>query len=570
MQEMPLNPAPVFQQVRNLPTPRIEDVIFFETVNCTRQEIPQYGTPHPNAVKWPGHRLGYAETDDPQGLNWKFWYVADREEQDLYSAEKTLPYFNNPNFPRFQRTLILPRGTGPGESFEPVPQGTPDTQFPDALLVSTAVFNIDPPLNSLYQKVVRIFDKIPGGSGDPNSGGGGDPSGQSQTGNGFSWERPIQTRDWIRLTWNLTLPTDVAVNNITEDLDYCIIPRFENLRLIDEPVKSTDGNISVTVTRVYEGLLDGPPSSPSPVVKKQTRDIPGALPPDKFCTTMTVVDDVTKLHDPNDEDVASVVAPSGVLVQVDVSPDGGKLLGQRGLKYGTYSKTSLTGRQWDDNLKAFTTYTIQVLSPSDAATLASGAAAGTEVTLQPLNTFWTLCTSETPPTSTIGSPSRIYYTSHPWSWPRVLTSLQFGEVGLVDPPDASVLYVDYEMTPEWQGLCKAEVRIAFYATNPISAATDLPVEQLAPTGLDINWPGVARFSIPSCLHDDASFTGTTGTDNPTYDYAVYTKEWPASQLWTGGSGSDQAVWPDSLIIDYDVQPYKNGFLVKQVTVFKPY
>lgn len=567
---MAFAPAPVFQQLRSLPTPRIEDVIFFETVDCTRQEIPQYGTPHPDAQKWPGHKLGYAEATDAQGLVWKWWYVADREEQDLYDGEKTLPYFNNPDFPRFQRTLILPRGTGPGESFEEIPQGTPDSQFPDALLVSTAVFNIDPPLNSLYQRVVRIYDKIPGGSGDPNGGGGGDPSGESQSGNGVSWIRPLQTSEWIRLTWKITLPIDLAKANITPDLEYCIIPGFENLRLVDEATQDTESGLSITVIRIYEGLLEGPPSSPSPVVKKQTRDIPGALPPDKFCSTMTVVDDVTKLHDPNDEDVTTVIAPSGVLIQVDVSPDGGKLLGQRGLKYGTYSKTSLTGRQWDDNLKAFTTYTIQVLSPADAATLASGAAAGTEVTLQPLNTFWTLCTSETPPVSTIGSPSMLYYTSHPWSWPRVLTSFQYGGVGLVDPPDASILYMDYEMTPEWQGLCKSEVRIAFYATNPIIFATTIPVQQLAPTGLDINWPGVGSFRIPSCLHGDFSFSGTTGTGNPVYDYTIYTKDWPASQLWESGSGSDQAIWPDSLIIDYDVQPYKNGFLVKQVKVFKPY
>jgi len=560
-----LNPAPIFQNVQTLPTPLVQDVIFFETVDCVRELVPEYGTFHYNTEKYPSHKLGYAEPQDPQGLIWKFWYVANRESQELYDAELTLPYFNNPNYPRFQRTLILPRGDGPGESFEKIPVGTPDIQYPNARLVSKAVYNIEPPLNSLYQKCVLIFDEIPGGPGDTSF-----PPGNDQITNGYTWSRPIQTKDWIRLRWVLTLPNDVAIDNISDDYTDCPIIGFENLKLVDEITQDREDNPSaLTIIRIYEGNLVGPPTSPSPEVKKRERQIPGALPPDKFCSTVTVTDDVRLVLDPNNEDIATVVAPTGTLVKVDVSPNGGKLRGEKDVQYGSFSTSSLSGLQWDNNLLTYTSYTITVMTPVQALEAVANNLAGTDISVQPLNVYWSLVTQETPIPSAIGSSAVKYYTSQPWTWPRVLTNLQFGEIGLVNPPDGSVLYVDYELKPEWQGLCKCMTEVAYYATNPLSAATDLPVQTLIPTSLAIDWPGVARFSIPSCLHADFSFTGSTGTNNPVYDYTVYTKAWEASQLWEGGTSTDQAVWPASLVVDYDCVPYKNGFKVRQITVYPP-
>jgi hypothetical protein len=42
---------------------------------------------------------------------------------------------------------------------------------------------------------------------------------------------------------------------------------------------------------------------------------------------------------------------------------------------------------------------------------------------------------------------------------------------------------------------------------------------------------------------------------------AYTKTW---------ANTTYIDWPDSLIVEYDVQPYKGGYLIRQLTVQKPY
>jgi hypothetical protein len=268
--------------------------------------------------------------------------------------------------------------------------------------------------------------------------------------------------------------------------------------------------------------------------------------------------------------VTTVTAPTGTLVKVDVSPDGGKLLGTQDIQYGSATKTTLTGREWDRLLQSYSDYTIAVLTPAQAASAVSAAAAGTEVLVQPLNVFWSLVTTITPTTSTILAPAVQYSTVYPWSWPPVLVDFQFGLVGVKSGASGDRLYLDYTLKEVPQMLCKATVSVAFYATSPVVSTSSIPVETLAPTGLRINWPGVAAFQIPECLHGGFSFVGATGSDDPVFESAVYGKEWEASRLWSGGSGTDADDWPASLIVKFDVQPYRNGFVVTQVEVQKPY
>lgn len=570
---MPASPTPVRQQLKSFPTPRIEDILFWETKECSRVEIPEYGTPHPDANKWPNHRFSLAEPLDDQGLTFKWWYCADRERQDDWNAEIKYFFGGNPDYPRFTRTYILRRGTGPGESMEKIPSGTPDSVFTTARLVAYYVLNMEGPIGSLYQTTIRTFDVIPGGPGDTTDPGG---TGISQADVGITIKRPIETKDWIELTWKLTLPREVAMQNLSDDYAQCIIPGFENLVLVDEALEVSDNNDQeATLVRVYVGDQTAPNPGPSDTLKKKVRELPGSLPPDKFCTVVTVTDDTNIVLDPNNIDVTTLAAPSGTLVKAESSPGSGILKGTTDVQYGAYTKTTLSGRQWDENLQAFTTYTTQVLNPTDAAAAASGAAPGTEVTLTPLNTYWTLVTSEVPPVSAIGSTAVKFRTTHPFTWPRVLIDLQYGGVGKRPSPgepatDGFALFLDYIFKPEWSGLCRAEVEIAFYVSNPIAVATSIPTQSLAPSSLQFSWPGVASVVIPSCLHDSFTFTGTTGTDDPQWAYVVYEKEWPASSLWTGGSAVDALDWPASLVVDYQVRPYKNGFLVKQIRVYSPY
>ena len=78
--------APYRQDRKIFPTPIIGDVLFSEVRDCTRSEIPEYGTAHPNPKKWPDHKLVFVKPVDIErdGI-FEFFYAAERENQDLYN-----------------------------------------------------------------------------------------------------------------------------------------------------------------------------------------------------------------------------------------------------------------------------------------------------------------------------------------------------------------------------------------------------------------------------------------------------------------------------------------------------
>jgi len=82
----PIPQAPFRQDRKVFLTPIIGDVLFSEVRDCSRISIPEYGTPHPDAKKWPSHKLVFVKTVDIErdGL-FEFFYAAAREDQDLYN-----------------------------------------------------------------------------------------------------------------------------------------------------------------------------------------------------------------------------------------------------------------------------------------------------------------------------------------------------------------------------------------------------------------------------------------------------------------------------------------------------
>lgn len=82
----PIPQAPFRQDRKVFLTPIIGDVLFSEVRDCSRIEIPEYGTLHPDSKKWPSHKLVFVKTVDIErdGL-FEFFYAAAREDQDLYN-----------------------------------------------------------------------------------------------------------------------------------------------------------------------------------------------------------------------------------------------------------------------------------------------------------------------------------------------------------------------------------------------------------------------------------------------------------------------------------------------------
>ena len=83
---MALNPSPQRQSVVTFPTPNVNDILFFESVDAERvgTDIPEYGSKHPDYKKWPDHRLVHVETADDQRQNryYRYYYAADQLDQD--------------------------------------------------------------------------------------------------------------------------------------------------------------------------------------------------------------------------------------------------------------------------------------------------------------------------------------------------------------------------------------------------------------------------------------------------------------------------------------------------------
>jgi len=78
--------APYRQDRKIFPTPFSTDVLFSEIRDCNRTEFPEYGTPHPNSVKWPHHKLIFIKpVDIERNEIFEFFYAADRENQDEYN-----------------------------------------------------------------------------------------------------------------------------------------------------------------------------------------------------------------------------------------------------------------------------------------------------------------------------------------------------------------------------------------------------------------------------------------------------------------------------------------------------
>lgn len=110
---MPISPlpqAPYRQDRKIFPTPLVTDVLFSEIRDCTRTEFPEYGTPHPNATKWPHHKLIFIKSVDIErdGL-FEFFYAADRENQDLYNYQFQQADVGGTKFDSVVRTYVSAR-----------------------------------------------------------------------------------------------------------------------------------------------------------------------------------------------------------------------------------------------------------------------------------------------------------------------------------------------------------------------------------------------------------------------------------------------------------------------------
>jgi len=162
---MALNPSPQRQSVVTFPTPNVNDILFFETVDADRigTEVPEYGTKHPDYKKWPDHRLVHVEAADDQNRYYRYYYVADQIEQDDDNWSYSEADIGGTKFDAVSRDYVIRRSefssTTPemGSAMPDIPSGKFDGVY--VLAERKQVPLNDKILNGLYVVEQRVYVK---------------------------------------------------------------------------------------------------------------------------------------------------------------------------------------------------------------------------------------------------------------------------------------------------------------------------------------------------------------------------------------------------------------------------
>lgn len=164
-------PAVEREYVLTFPTPKLRDLIFYEVRDSDLpvndwQNLPEnYGeTEHPDKAQFPDHVLTLITAGDERGRQ-KWWYAADREDQDDYNYQFSFPYAGFREFPRITRYYVFRRA-----DYEALPKGTldpkhddpDDERFKNARLVDEKEVDLGVnELKSIYIAVRRTYDRVP-------------------------------------------------------------------------------------------------------------------------------------------------------------------------------------------------------------------------------------------------------------------------------------------------------------------------------------------------------------------------------------------------------------------------
>lgn len=145
-------------------------------------------------------------------------------------------------------------------------------------------------------------------------------------------------------------------------------------------------------------------------------------------------------------------------------------------------------------------------------------------------------------------------------WPAVLKAApELAPVSAVREDDGSTyiakVCVYQNVKDAYNGPCKASIAVSFVETMPVSCP--VPTQLITD---DIEYEGIIfSYALRNALHIAITVTETIA-NHPVLAASVRSKTFDAT------SYTD---WPDSVLADYDVKPYKGGFLITEVTVYKP-
>lgn len=157
-----------------------------------------------------------------------------------------------------------------------------------------------------------------------------------------------------------------------------------------------------------------------------------------------------------------------------------------------------------------------------------------------------------------GSISFSYDTSINYTFPAVLGSIEIDEWPRRDGAVERYPRVVYSQEG-YSGPCRATVTITWK-----SSKHTLPTISEPPLPLPIAFSTpIVSLSVPATLHNQISFSVTTGTSDPIYNYIGGNYTFPATNY---PSWSDMS---SGLTISAEQKPFRGGWLLETVKVFPP-
>ena len=163
---MALNPSPQRQSVVTFPTPNVNDILFFESVDAERvgTDIPEYGTKHPDSKKWPNHRLIHVEAADPkqQTRYYRYYYAADQLDQDNDNWSHTEADIGGTKFDAVARDYVVRRSEFDPElpAMGSTMPDVPADKFPSSSRVNELNHNKTDEYVLAQRKQTPINDKV--------------------------------------------------------------------------------------------------------------------------------------------------------------------------------------------------------------------------------------------------------------------------------------------------------------------------------------------------------------------------------------------------------------------------
>lgn len=506
--------SPVRQKLKAFVTPDVADYIVSETVDTSKREIPEFGTPHPNDKNYPNHIFCFAQpTSDEQGLLYRFFYAAPRADQDEYNWEHTVADIGGNKFSAVTRTYVnlrdgyVPLTPTMGTAMPDAPAGLFTEEF---ILASREEKRIgDRELDSVfiveqltYVKRVTITEVTV----------------RSKTGKGDIDTTTLYYRGEVLPGGSTTIEDAVASGSWDADAD----GTYSNVNQLSE-------NWYAITTRTF---LDTDTS--------YRRTSSKLRPSQFFCPQATSTDTVTTVS----TGVPST-ATAGDQQEVVVEKVGLVQTVSTTTQSGTPS--TLVGTDLDE--RTGTTFTVTQESVLKSAVAPSTVTSGGQlVTYRAVDACQAIKETRTVASTEIREWDKIVN----YEWPPVLTNYAFTfwtQVG-----GRQIALPDFTFKQGFSGPQVAHVRQWWQLESPTVTSPN----QMIPEGAKFNTP-LVDFSIPPCLHGDIVARCVIGIGDPDWFAADYTKTFAATNFTD---------WPDSIVWT-ESDPYNGGYIVTEYTLNKP-